>query len=110
MNTRKYVIRGVGGIGGFLVGYGLVGESAAAAVVGAILLVVAAVAQEFAQRRDPRLDPQRVLYLALLAVAGFLTGWGLADQTWLAVVAGLLLLIVAGVLMRTTKERDRQGP
>lgn len=109
MDALTYLARGAGAVGGFLVGYGLLGESPAAAVAGAVLVVVAASAQEFAGRRDPRLDPLRVLYLTLFAVAGFLTGWGLADETWLAVVAGLLLVLVAAGLMWRTKQRERQG-
>lgn len=108
MNKFKILIRGAGAVGGALIGYGLLGESPVAAIAGAVLVVIASVVQEFAQRRDPRLDPQRVLYLTLLTVAGFVTGWGLADQVWLAVAGGLLLLLVAVGIMRATKKRDRQ--
>lgn len=75
-----------------LIGYSLFGQSQAAAI-GGVVCIIATFDQEFAERRDPRLDPQRVLYLTLLFVAGFVTGRGLADRTgaggrrWSAAVA-----------------------
>lgn len=95
MNGLRHVARGAGAIGVALVGYSLFGESQAAAVGGVVFIIVAAFAQELSQRRDPRLDPHRVLYLALLLVAGFLAGWGLADRAWGAVVVGMLLMLIA---------------